>query len=379
MLKPVYLFVLSVSILLTACGGKQRPPTPSLSSAVEIRHATLFRIEQNADYTLVAVANPWQRGAEYARYYLVNNDTATVPSDGVRIQIPLRTLMVNSTTHIGFLDLLDEIDPVVGVCDAPRIYHPLLRERIAADSVMDLGDSFRLDIERLLLLHPDAVMTTAYNADDENTRKLRQTGIPVLYNVEWQESSVLGRAEWIKFVGAFFDKLPLADSLFNRIEQRYDLVRAAVAADLTTDAPRPTVLSGQDFRGSWSMPGGQSFSAELIRDAGGSYRYADNDSRGSIQLSMEEALLYFGSADLWIGAQAKTLDELSRTNAQYGLFRAFRTKNVYNYDRLTTSTGGNDYWESGIARPDLLLSDLAKALHPSLLPDYSFTYMLPLE
>lgn len=49
-------------------------------------------------------------------------------------------------------------------------------------------------------------MTSAYNTEDENSRRMKQTGLPILYNIEWQEKSILGRAEWIKFVGAFSTK-----------------------------------------------------------------------------------------------------------------------------------------------------------------------------
>ena len=49
-----------------------------------------------------------------------------------------------------------------------------------------------------------------------------------------------------------------------------------------------------------------------------------------------------------------------------------------NHNRITKS-GGNDYFESVIANPDLILKDLIKAAYPELLPDYSFTYIKELQ
>jgi iron complex transport system substrate-binding protein len=361
--------------LLTACtGGSRSRSGEAETDTVTLRHATLFRIAHQSDYTKVTVCDPWREGTDYARYYLVKDTAVAVPADGVKIRIPLSNLMINSATHIGFLELLGELPRVVGVSDADRIYNATLRAAIDAGRVQRLGDSFNLDIEKLLLLHPDAVMTTAYNADDENSRRMRRTGIPLIYNVEWQEQSVLGRAEWIKFIAAFFDRSELADSLFEEIEQRYDSVRVSVSRE----GAAPSVMSGQDFRGSWSMPGGQSFGGELLRDAGATYYYSENPSRGSVQVSMEEALLHFGNADVWIGAQAETLAELGQADAKYKLFKAYRTGRVYNYNARMVA-GGNDYWESGVARPDLLLSDLMKVLYPDALPDYELTYMHRLE
>ena len=100
-------------------------------------------------------------------------------------------------------------------------------------------------------------MTSAYNAEDENSRRMKQTGLPILYNIEWQEKSILGRAEWIKFIGAFFDKEKLADSIFSQIAEQYNEIKKK--AEKLSYAP--SILSGQDYRGTWSMPSGRSYNA----------------------------------------------------------------------------------------------------------------------
>jgi iron complex transport system substrate-binding protein len=123
------------------------------------------------------------------------------------------------------------------------------------------------------------------------------------------------------------------------------------------------------------MPGGQSFNARLFQDAGAGYYYAGNNASGSITTTIEEALLHFEQADVWVGVQTSTLEALAQTNKKYKLFKAYQKGNVYNTFKRTTATGGNDYWESGVARPDLLLSDMIKIFHPSLLPGYELTYM----
>jgi iron complex transport system substrate-binding protein len=362
-----------VCVLLTACEGKKQSRLFAQREGISdmIQYAEGFNIIHTDDYTKIIVFNPWKRGEVYDIYYLIKDAKVFVPSDGHKVMIPLKSLMVNSATHLGFLDLLGETDKVTGVCSASSIYNPSILQGVEEGKIMDLGDSFNLDIERLLLLKPHAVMTSAYHAEDENSKRMNQSGLTVLYNIEWQEKSLLGRAEWIKFIGAFFDKENLADSIFDDVAGRYHTIKKQ--ANLATGTP--SVLSGQDFRGTWSMPGGQSFNARLFRDAGARYYYADNNASGSIATTMEEALLYFEQADVWIGVQTSTLEELAKTNKKYKLFKAYQKRNVYNTFKRTTATGGNDYWESGVARPDLLLSDMIKVLHPSLLPGYELTYM----
>lgn len=367
---------LCLLLLLTGCAGKKTGAAVAGEGAEKpLLHATLFGVFHTDDYTTLQVYSPWKPGEVFATYYLVKDKETAVPAGGSKVVIPLENVMVNSATHIGFLDLLGELDKVSGVCNGDYFYNPHIVSGIRQGSVQDIGDSFNLDIERLLLLRPQAMITTAYNVSDENSKRLTQSGLPVLYNVEWQEKTLLGRAEWIKFFGALFDKEHLADSIFSDIAHRYDKVRAGA----TGQTVRPSVLSGQDYRGAWSMPGGKSFNANLFRDAGVDYFYANDNTSGSISSTIEEALVHFRNADLWVGVQAGTLDELAVMDSKYKLFRAYREGNVYNTDKRANTSGGNDYWEMAVARPDLVLSDMVKIAYPSLLPGYELTYMRKLE
>ncbi|KAA6339152.1 iron complex transport system substrate-binding protein [termite gut metagenome] len=373
-MKSNGIYLLCIFLLSVACsGGRQsQQSTGEEKTSDTLQYAEGFSIAHTDDYTKVTVFNPWKSGEVYDIYYLVKSETTAIPSDGRKVIIPLKSLMVNSVTHLGFLDLLGETDKVTGVCDASYIYNPHILKDVEAGRIKDLGDAFNLDIERLLLLNPQVVMTSAYNAEDENSKRMRQTGLTLLYNIEWQEKNLLGRAEWIKFMGAFFDKEALADSIFSNVAKRYNDIKSRAAALIPSS---PTLLSGQDFRGTWSMPGGQSFNARLFQDAGARYYYAGNNASGSIATSIEEALLHFSEADVWVNVQASTLEELGKADKKYRLFKAYQNGNVYNTLKRTTATGGNDYWESGVARPDLLLSDMIKICHPDLLPDYEMTYM----
>lgn len=365
------LYITPLLLLLWSCTGNKNTASANKEQTYPmLSHAQLFTLVPESNYTSLIIFNPWKNDEIYATYYLVKDPHTNVPGNGQKIQIPLKDVMVNSATHVGFMELLGELDKITGICNPEFIYNPAILQRVRDGKIKDMGDSFNLNIEQVLLLQPQAVITTAYNADDENSRLMRQSGLSILYNIEWQETTLLGRAEWIKFFGVLFDKEAQADSIFNSIEQNYiHISNLARNIDHT-----PTILSGQDFRGSWSMPGGKSFNAQLFADAGGDYFYKDNQSTGSISTTIEEALIHFNQADVWVGVQANTLKELGETDSKYKSFKAYQNGEVYNTNKRTTPSGGNDYWESGVARPDLLLSDMIKILHPNLMPDYQLTY-----
>lgn len=360
---------------LTSCQQATKKETSAPKSSLS--YAKGFDLNYtNPDYTQVTVYNPWSPGDIYQTYYLVKDTTISTPQDGERILIPIQKLMTNSATHLSFLELLGLNNYIVGVCSADYIYSPLIHNKISKKEIVDLGDAFNLDIEQLLLLNPTAVMTSAYNADDENSKRLRQSGLHIIYNIEWQEETLLGRAEWIKFVAAFFDKDTLAQEIFHDIEMKYNEVKNRVAKEITE---KPSALIGQDFRGTWSMPGGNSFNAQLLRDAGIDYFYASNKDKGSLSTTIEEALIYFNTADLWLNVQPSSLTELGSIDKRYKLFNAYKTGNVYNFNKRKNDRGGNDYWELGVARPDLLLKDMIKIAHPHLLPNYELTFMTKLN
>jgi iron complex transport system substrate-binding protein len=366
------IFIVVLFTLLTACNPSKQKNTfnKNVTQAKNI-YAKGFSIANAADYTVVTVYNPWRKGAIYAKYYLVKDSTLSVPSDGSKVLIPIKRLIANSATYFEPLSELHSLSVVKGTCNAKFIYSPFVLSDIKSGKIQDLGDSFNLNFEKLISLHPDAVMTTTYNADDANIKRLKQTGIPILYNFEWMETSPLARAEWIRFIGAFVDRQAQADKIFKELDKNYQDAKALVA----NVKEIPTVMVGQDFRGSWSVPGGRSFNAQLIADAKGRYFYANDTTSGSISITVEQALVNFGSAQIWIAAQTNTLQELQATNSRYALFQAFRNKKVYNWNARMTGKGGNDYWESGVARPDLILKDLIKTFHPELLLGYKPIYL----
>jgi iron complex transport system substrate-binding protein len=52
---------------------------------------------------------------------------------------------------------------------------------------------------------------------------------------------------------------------------------------------------------------------------------------------------------------------------------------VFNNNLRSVPGGGNDYWESGVMHPDLVLADLVKILHPEISQGKEFYYYRKIE
>jgi len=375
-MKKIILLSIFIAVLFVSCTSRHaKTGNDQATDSIKLHCAQGFSIRSYADYKEVIVYSPWVKGTVYARYYLVKDANAKTPSNGVKVHIPLKTIAATSVTNFEFLNLLGVLPTVVGVCSPGIIYNKDINKRIAEKKIADLGDAFNINLEKTLQLHPDAVMMSGYNQNDPYAQRVSQSGIPVLFNNEWMETSLLARAEWIKFVSAFYDKETMADSVFANIETRYNSIKAKAK----NVGNKPNIMLGSNFRGTWYVPSGRNFMGKLFADAGATYFYANDTTGGSLPLNAETVLKNFSGTDIWLSCNFNSIDELVKTDAKHALFRPVKLKQVYNFNKRLLPSTANDFWESAVARPDLLLSDVIAILHPDLLPGYELVYAQKLK
>ncbi len=370
--------VVVLVVFFCACGRTNDRSTESSDSEVDtlvLSYAEGFSVDYAEDYKQVCVYNPGDQGQVLATYYLVADSTVSTPADGLRLQVPLGAIAISSATHVEPLRMLGELDDVLGMCTPQLVYNSTLRERYARGEVHNLGDAMAMSVEQSLALNPTALFMSGYGSSDNFTEHLEQVGIPIVYNNEWMERTLLARAEWLKFMAVFWNKEHEADSLFRVIDERYMALKQRIA--LVED--RPSIMTGGNFRGTWYMPAGDNYMARLFADAGGDYRYAGDESTGSLPLTIEEVIFEFAEADVWLGSSANTLDELIAMDKKHAYFKPYKEHEVYNFNARTTKSGANDFWEMGVGRPDLVLADVMKVLHPELMTDHEFVFVRKLE
>lgn len=364
---------------LGACSSDERKADIfAASEDLKPRYARGFDIQKSDGVTLLSVTRPWM-GASRPYYYALLEPGSKLPdnfqADAV-IEKPITRLVVTSTSHIPFLDLLKVSHYLVGFPQTRFISSEAVRERVDQHMVWELGAAGGLNFEALIALQPQLVMTYQSGPDHRELENLSLTGIPTVLNSDFLEETPLGRAEWIKFVGHLVGKGELADSIFSGIEATY-LQNKARLQDL---ADKPTVFSGSLYGDTWFAPGGESFVSQFIRDAGGAYTWDDLGQTGSLELSFESVLERNIDSEYWIGLGGFTsLQELKKADPRYSVFEAFQKGNVYNYHGKIGATGGFEYLESGGARPDRVLCDFIKILHPAYLPEHQLYFFKKLE
>ncbi|MCS6880254.1 MAG: ABC transporter substrate-binding protein [Oscillochloridaceae bacterium] len=368
-----------VTNLTEGCVTDYDPDLDYFPEKVTLEDASGWTIEYFNNYKLITVLNPWRDADVQFRYVLVQCGTPAPPDvgDAQVIEVPVKSIITMSTTQLPHLKELDLLDRLVGVDTFKYINTPEVVELIEAGKLKEIGSGAELNVEQAIDLEPDLVMTYGVgNPEFDSHPKLLEAGLKVAMNSEYMEPTPLGRAEWIKFTAAFFNREALATEVYAGIAGRY--AEMAAKAQAVTD--KPTVFSGAPFRGTWYMPGGNSYAAKLLADAGAAYLWADDTSTGSMQLSFEEVLDRAKDADIWVNPGSwKTLAEGLAQDERFAQFAAFQNGRVYNNNRRLNANGGNDYWETGVTNPDLVLADLIAIFHPELLPDHEFVFYQRLE
>jgi len=368
------MLTLPLTNLTDECVTEFDPEVDYFPEKVTLEEATGWKIEYFNHYKIITVLNPWRDADVQFRYALLQCGTPPpdLKDNTLLIEIPVQRVVAMSTTQLPHLDELGLLDRLVGVDSFLYINNETVRQKIAAGELVEIGSGGQVNVEQALDLNPDLIMTYGVgNPEFDAHPKLLEAGLKVVLNSEYMESTPLGRAEWIKFTAAFFNQEMAANKAYAAIANRY----REIAAKAREVANKPTVLANAPFRGTWYMPGGKSYVAQLLADAGATYLWADDTSSGSQPLSFEEVFERAQNADFWLNpGSAKSLSELQQIDERFSQFTAFQKGNVFNNNKRLNENGGNDYWETGVTNPHLILADLIKILHPELLPDHELFF-----
>ena len=370
--------------LLSCQGGKTAAGMEEGGDTLQMKYAQLLTIVSHDEqgYTEVKVHNPWKEGTELHRYILVPKGkegdatmaklagqahgegkaaaTLGVKTDTVRT--PLESNLVFTAPHCQLLTELGCQNAITGVCDKDYINIPDIKSRAQADAkvahpIMDCGSSMQPDIERIIALHPEALLISPFE-NNGGYGKLDKLRIPIIETADYMETSPLGRAEWIKLYGLLLNSSK-ADSLFSAIEKEY-LQLKAEAAKLPLGL---SILTERKTGNVWYVPGGKSTMGILLRDAHAKYIFADDQHSGSLSMSPEQIIAKGNQVDVWafkyFGGNALTKQDLLAEYQGYQALKAFQTGTVYE-----TNTSCEPYFELTSFHPEILLREFIILSHP---------------
>ena len=358
--------------LLCACSPHRAHPdnlsdfseplyTPSEASGFSITG------KDGSQSSLITVSNPWQGADSVATHLFIARagDEAPLAFPGQVLDGEADRIAVTSSTHVAMLDALGAADRIVAVSGIDFINNSDVQRR--RDDIADIGYEGNFDYEALLASDPDIVLLYGVNGASSMEGKLRELEIPYVYIGDYVEESPLGKAEWMVPIAEIIGEREKGAETYDAIATRYNALKKRVA-DTAVDAP--SVMLNVPYGDSWFMPSADSYMARLIRDAGADYIYRKNTGNTSMPIDLEEAYTLASQADFWLNTdRMESLSVLAEKCPKFKDTRVLRNGYVYNNPRRANPAGGNDFFESAVVNPDILLRDLAAIFHPELSSD----------
>lgn len=335
-----------------------------------------FTIQKSENYTVLDVFNPWQGAEELNFRYILAKDKRQVPDpllqNSTFITLPINRIVCTSTTHIAFLESLDKENTIVGISGSDLINNEKIRQGIRSGEIRDIGYGRELNYETLISLKPDLIML--YGVESEMTgfiQKMDELNISVVMNGEYLEEEPLGKYEWIKFMASFFRMEDTAEILFDSVASEYMKLQEKVS----TLNYNPLVMTGLPWKDVWYISPGNTSMANYIEHAGATYLWNDLKSQRAIPMDLEAVYNKSANAEYWINpGAANKLSYILNIDSRFQNFQPFQKGKIFNNNARLNESGGNDYWESGIVHPDIVLKDLIRIFHPEILPDHELVY-----
>lgn len=342
------LLLLLLLVLISGCKGQQEAAHHGVNI---IEDSQLLAIYERNGYDEVFIITP--KGEEVAHYALVpKNDSSSIslPEGATEISVPLERIILDSEVYGGALEDLDSENAIAAMFDASFVTSPVLSRKLKDGAIIDVGNPSSPNLEKIIALKPEAVILSFF--EGMNVASFDKAGAPIVKMYDLQESSPVGRAEWIRLLGRLVGKGYEADSIFSSVKENYNNLKKT--SDSFNDN-KPKVLTELMYQGIWNVAGGKSYQARIIEDAGGKYFKMNDTSNITLNLTPEQVMKDGRDADIWIiryYGSSQELENVLMSDPVYREMKPFKTNRVFFSD--TSKTG---LFREFPFHPDLLLQD----------------------
>ena len=155
-------YIALLALSLVACLRSYATPlAASITSAPD--YSKNFDISQFPTHRIATIRNV-QRGSKATHQYALVPKGAALPElpAGITvIRTPVTRVVVMETVYIGYLDALNQLDTIIAAATPDYISNATIRTRIEDGTIQKVQSGAALNIERMLLLQPDLILSSS--------------------------------------------------------------------------------------------------------------------------------------------------------------------------------------------------------------------------
>ncbi len=354
-------------LILSCSTPKESTETRSdQRTEIEVKYATGFKLYRTENGYDLEVRNPQDTTTILDTYHFISG------IDSSAIQVPVKSVVLNSTTFGAFFDRLDALARVKGMTYTSRVMNESIKDRISTGQIQEVISGDGINFERMIEIDPDVVL--AYHYGEADFSRYEEVNIPIVLIMDYMESHPLGRAEWIKVIGCILNQIDSAEEIFAEIENAYMETRNQAMLHSTL----PSAFTGSKYGDFWYAPGRDSYIAKFIQDAGATYAFDHIEGQASAELDFEQAFSDISKIDFW-GLVVSSPEEFTKKDI-LEMSPLYENLEAYENDQIfVCNSAESDYFGDAILEPHLILKDLHQIFHPSTSEDTTFYYFKPIH
>ena len=360
---------------------------PNNATLLEMKHAETFKVYERDGYRIVDLRAPlvsWggsAQGADHsARIVLVPKTLEAPPltgdlEDAVVVRTPVERIAVNNGAMEAIIVALEVEDRLVAV-GGVKSYDDSIRARSRSGELAQVGYGWASppNIDPLLDSDPDIFLMVLEDLGHaEHYERIKDLGVPVVPVFLEAEASYMGPVDYVRLIGMMSGREAEADAFVSMVAENIRNLRSLVA-----DRPPRTVLDAwYDGSGRW-MATVRNAKNALLEDAGGINPMAQADDvrlDDFVRVGTEELLQNGRDVDCWIirDSHSVAFDDV----AVLENFKSWREGCLFASDGMTKpEADAFDLYQTGPIRPDVILGDMVRMLHPDVRRE-PFVYYRP--
>jgi len=344
------LFIYISVLFLFSCKSNtsNNTKTDNDSSYIKIKHAKNFNLIKKEGKYILEILDPISGDLE---------STHTIDPLKKYEAISL------SATVVGMYAILEQQTALKGISSIDYVYDPTVKSLFKKKQILEYGDETTNSIEKIISSKANTILYSGFGDEFPNQKKLESLHFTIVPIYDWKEIDPLGKAEWIKVIGALTGKMNEANAFFENVEHEYKRLQKLTESIQN----RPTCLSGNLIGDIWYTPASESYVAQLMKDAGANYRYADTKGQVTLEFSIEQILNDNEKTEIWINPGYDSKSKIDKLNPHIKHLKCY--ENIYCY-----SPNMSMFWEQSAAEPHHVLSDFIHIFHPEIKEIKSFYY-----
>ncbi|CAM9558067.1 unnamed protein product [Choristocarpus tenellus] len=339
-----------------------------------ITRAETFSVEYFNSYKVLTVSDDFAQSTYIL--YQCGTPQPVVANTTAYIEVPVSNISTGSSSHIPYIELLDERESIVAFHgNSSIIGSPCVDEMVASGLVVDasyvneecpsfpIANNEVLEEMRVQVSFGDGNPAVIYCGSSILSL---YNGVGVVSYAEKGDEPSLKEAEAIKLFSLFYNKETIATEAYEQVVELWDCTatNAQGCSLQLDDVPDvawfpyvPTLAAYGDFASGWGAPVNGTYYDDAITKAGGRMIPCESTSQYAL-LTDEDMLACFMDAEICVFSANFDLVKEVMAEEVWGALECVKKGNVYDI-----YLNDNSWFEAKAVEPHVLLEDLIVVLH----------------